>query len=45
MIKSTMTGLKYRWVILGVCWLAYIVAFMQRLSIGPLAPFLKRDWI
>lgn len=34
---------SYRWVILGVCWLAYIVAFMQRLSIGPLAPFLKED--
>jgi len=33
----------YRWVILGVCWLAYIVTFMQRLSIGPLAPFLKED--
>ncbi len=27
--------------ILGVCWLAYIVAYMQRLSVGPLAPFLK----
>ncbi len=34
---------RYRWVIMGVCWLAYIVAFMQRLSIGPLAPFLKAD--
>ncbi len=41
MIKSTVTGFRYRWVVLGVCWLAYIVAFMQRLSIGPLAPFLK----
>jgi len=30
-------------VILGVCWLAYIVAFMQRLSVSPLAPFLKED--
>lgn len=29
--------------ILGVCWLAYIVAFMQRLSVSPLAPFLKED--
>lgn len=36
-------SLRYRWVILGVCWLAYIVAFMQRLSIGPLAPFLQED--
>ncbi|MDD5038504.1 MAG: MFS transporter [Dehalococcoidales bacterium] len=32
---------RYRWTILGVLWLAYIVAFMQRLCIGPLAPFLK----
>jgi len=29
--------------ILGVCWLAYMVAFLQRLSIGPLAPFIKED--
>jgi MFS transporter, ACS family, hexuronate transporter len=34
---------KYRWIILGVCWMAYIVAYVQRLSIGPLAPFLKTD--
>ena len=34
---------RYRWIILGVCWLAFIVAFMQRLSIGPLGPFLKED--
>ena len=40
---ATVPSLRYRWVILGVCWLAYIVAFMQRLSIGPLAPFLKED--
>ncbi len=43
MAKLVEQGFKYRWVILGVCWLAYIVAFMQRLSIGPLAPFLKED--
>jgi len=41
--KTTTPSIRYRWVILGVCWLAYIVAFMQRLSIGPLAPFLKED--
>ncbi len=35
--------LAYRWVILGICWAAYVVIFMQRLSIGPLAPFLKED--
>ncbi|OIN95335.1 MAG: hypothetical protein AUJ48_03360 [Deltaproteobacteria bacterium CG1_02_45_11] len=34
-------GLRYRWAILGICWLGYIIALMQRLSIGPLAPFLK----
>ncbi len=43
MIKSVVPSFRYRWVILGVCWLAYIVAFMQRLSVGPLAPFLKED--
>jgi len=43
MTESSPPKLNYRWVILGVCWLAYIVAFMQRLSIGPLAPFLKED--
>lgn len=41
MAKLVSRDFRYRWVILGVCWLAYIVAFMQRLSIGPLAPFLK----
>ncbi len=41
MDRSVAPSFRYRWVILGVCWLAYIVAFMQRLSIGPLAPFLK----
>jgi ACS family hexuronate transporter-like MFS transporter len=29
--------------ILGLCWFAFAIAFMQRLSIGPLAPFLKED--
>ncbi len=28
---------------MGVLWAAYIVVFMQRLSVGPLAPFLKDD--
>lgn len=42
-VESVAVSLRYRWVILGVCWLAYIVAFMQRLSIGPLVPFLKED--
>jgi len=34
---------RYRWVILGVLWSAYIVVFLHRLSIGPLAPFFKDD--
>lgn len=33
----------YRWVILGILWIAYIVVFLQRLSVGPLAPFLKDE--
>ena len=43
MAEPVEPSFRYRWVILVVCWLAYIVAFMQRLSIGPLAPFLKED--
>ncbi|MFC1951770.1 MFS transporter, partial [Chloroflexota bacterium] len=42
-IKSLTPNLRYRWAILGVCWLAYATAFLQRLSIGPLAPFLKEN--
>ena len=34
---------RYRWVILGVLWITYIVVFLNRLSVGPLAPFLKED--
>jgi len=43
MIDSNEPSLRYRWVILGISWLAYMIAFFQRLSIGPLAPFLKTD--
>jgi ACS family hexuronate transporter-like MFS transporter len=43
MARLVASSFKYRWVILGVCWLAYIVVFMERLSIPPLAPFLKED--
>ena len=42
-VNPSAPGMRYRWVILGVCWLAYIVAFIQRLCIGPLAPFLKES--
>ena len=34
---------RYRWVIMGVLWTAYLVVFIHRLSIGPLAPFLKEE--
>lgn len=33
----------YRWVILGVLWITYIVVFLNRLSVGPLGPFFKED--
>ncbi len=32
---------KYRWVILGVVWLAFTSIWIQRLSIPPLSPFLR----
>ena len=32
---------RYRWVVLGVAWMSYLTVFLVRLSIGPLAPFLK----
>ena len=37
--------MRYRWVILGLCWLGYTIALLQRLSIGPLAPFLKDSMV
>jgi sugar phosphate permease len=37
------TADRYRWVILGVLWITYIVVFLNRLSVGPLAPFFKDD--
>ncbi|MDD4860101.1 MAG: MFS transporter [Dehalococcoidales bacterium] len=38
------TAYRYRWVILGVLWTAYLVVFLNRLSVGPLAPFFKAEW-
>ena len=35
---------RYRWVILGVLWITYIVVFLHRLSAGPLAPFFKEEF-
>lgn len=34
---------RYRWVILGLLWITYIVVYLHRLSVGPLGPFLKED--
>lgn len=41
--QTTEITYRYRWVILGVLWITYIVVFLNRLSVGPLAPFLKED--
>ncbi|MFC1965347.1 MFS transporter [Chloroflexota bacterium] len=43
MAQNPETANNYRWVVLGVLWITYIVVFLNRLSIGPLAPFLKRE--
>lgn len=43
MEQTKETTYRYRWVILGVLWTTYIVVFLNRLSVGPLAPFFKED--
>jgi ACS family hexuronate transporter-like MFS transporter len=43
MVHTEETADRYRWVILGVLWVTYIVVFLNRLSVGPLAPFFKDD--
>ncbi len=35
---------RYRFVALGVVWSAYLVVFLSRLCVGPLAPFLKTSF-
>ena len=35
---------RYRFVALGVVWSAYLVVFLSRLCVGPLAPFLKSSF-
>ncbi len=40
---QTMPLSRYRWVMLSVMWVTYMVVFMNRLSVGPLAPFLKEE--
>ena len=44
MTSATETTDRYRWVILGLLWITYLVVFLHRLSIGPLAPFLKESF-
>jgi len=34
-------GPSYRFVILGAVWASYLIVYLSRLSVGPLAPFLK----
>jgi sugar phosphate permease len=34
-------GPSYRFVILGTVWASYLIVYLSRLSVGPLAPFLK----
>ncbi|HEY3122217.1 MAG TPA: MFS transporter [Vicinamibacteria bacterium] len=34
---------RYRWVVLGVLWVTYIVVFLNRLGVGPLGAFFKDD--
>lgn len=41
--SSTEINYPYRWVILGVLWITYVVVFLNRLSVGPLAPFFKEE--
>ena len=43
MAQSAEITYRYRWVVLALLWVTYIVVFLHRLSIGPLAPFLKTD--
>jgi sugar phosphate permease len=43
MVHPKEGAVRYRWVILGVLWVTYIVVFLNRLSVGPLAPFFKDD--
>lgn len=34
---------RFRWVALAICFLAYMVIYMQRLGLGPLAPFMSDE--
>src|SRR5512136_2584843 len=34
---------RYRWVIMTISWVVYLTYNLERLSIGPLAPFFKES--
>jgi len=38
------SGPSYRFVILGTVWASYLIVYLSRLSVGPLAPFLKEEF-
>ena len=39
--QSASAAYNYRFVILGCVWASYLIVYLTRLSLGPLAPFLK----
>jgi ACS family hexuronate transporter-like MFS transporter len=42
-MQPTSQASRYRWIIMAIIWLVYLVSNMERLSIGPVAPFLKES--
>ncbi len=38
------TTMRFRWVALIFCFLGFMIAFMQRLALGPLAPFMRAEF-
>jgi sugar phosphate permease len=43
-VTATADASRRRFFILGVVFLSYLLVFLARLSVGPLAPFLKEDF-
>lgn len=41
--EAAIASVPYRWVILAVLWVTYVVVFLSRLSVGPLAPFFRDE--
>ena len=42
-MQSSNQASSYRWIIMAIIWLVYLVSNMERVSIGPVAPFLKES--